>query len=69
MIFTEMKYQIILDLRRIGPHRNEDGFGIGVRCIVHLNEGDKNGFHYAYIQDMDENKGPVTIFIEDIGEK
>ena len=38
---------------------------VGVKCLVKL----EDRVCYAYIQEMKPNKGPVLVFVEELGEK
>ena len=43
---------------------------IGSKCLVTINEGPNSAFKYpAYIQDMQPDKGPVSVFVEVLGKR
>jgi OTU domain-containing protein 4 len=54
---TEMKF---------GWYRNNGELQVGVKCLVKLNPD--RSFH-AHIQEMSPDKGPVIVFVEELGEK
>ncbi|XP_023224853.1 putative bifunctional UDP-N-acetylglucosamine transferase and deubiquitinase ALG13 [Centruroides sculpturatus] len=43
-------------------------FAPGVKCLVRIEKDQAEPFH-AHIQEMDSNQGPVTVFVEELGEK
>lgn len=42
---------------------------VGSRCVINFNEQNKVIRRHGYIQQMTPNKGPVLVFVEEIGEK
>ena len=43
---------------------------IGSKCLVTIDEGPNPTFKYpAYIQDMQPDKGPVSVFVEVLGKR
>jgi len=51
---------------KFGWYRNNGEFQVGVKCLVKLNP--ERNFH-AHIQEMSPDKGPVIVFVEELGEK
>ena len=50
---------------RIGWFDNGE-LQVGVKCLLKMAE---NRCYHAHIQEMAPNKGPVIVFVEEIGEK
>ncbi|XP_069695112.1 deubiquitinase otu-like [Periplaneta americana] len=68
-IYRNIEFDIWNDYRReikFGWFRNNGELQVGVKCLVKLNS-DRN-FH-AHIQEMSPDKGPVIVFVEELGEK
>jgi OTU domain-containing protein 4 len=51
---------------KFGWYKNNGELQVGVKCLVKLTP-DRN-FH-AHIQEMSPDKGPVIVFVEELGEK
>ncbi|PSN53356.1 hypothetical protein C0J52_04093 [Blattella germanica] len=67
--YRNIEFDIWNDYRRelkFGWYRNNGEFQVGVKCLVKLNP--ERNFH-AHIQEMSPDKGPVIVFVEELGEK
>jgi OTU domain-containing protein 4 len=51
---------------KFGWYRNNGELQVGVKCLVKFNPD--RSFH-AHIQEMSPDKGPVIVFVEELGEK
>jgi OTU domain-containing protein 4 len=51
---------------KFGWYRNNGELQVGVKCLVNLNPD--RSFH-AHIQEMSPDRGPVIVFVEELGEK
>jgi len=62
-----MNIFVLVDIKKSSIFHNEI-LQIGSKCMVTIN-GNPNHRYPAYIQDMQPDKGPVTVFVEVLGEK
>jgi OTU domain-containing protein 4 len=66
-ILLKCSFDILYDTEmKFGWFKNNGELQVGVKCLVKLNP-DRN-FH-AHIQEMSPDKGPVIVFVEELGEK
>jgi hypothetical protein len=66
-ILVKCSFDILCDTEmKFGWYKNNGELQVGVKCLVKLNP-DRN-FH-AHIQEMSPDKGPVIVFVEELGEK
>lgn len=67
-IFRNVEFDVWVDYRRglrLGFFGSFNELRVGVKCLVKI--GDEA--HVAHIQEMAPDKGPVVVFVEDLGEK
>ncbi|KAF5904172.1 OTU domain-containing protein 4 isoform X1, partial [Clarias magur] len=70
--FRNVEYEVWLRSKRVQQRRDfcmaaGMHYKAGDKCQVRLNNTDR--FYSAYIQDVSADDGPVTVFIEELGEK
>ncbi|XP_033606451.1 OTU domain-containing protein 4 isoform X2 [Cryptotermes secundus] len=68
-IYRNIEFDIWNDFRKemkFGWYRNNGELQVGVKCLVKLNPD--RSFH-AHIQEMSPDRGPVIVFVEELGEK
>ncbi|MCJ8742049.1 hypothetical protein PDJAM_G00077760 [Pangasius djambal] len=70
--FRNVEYEVWLRSKRVQQRRDfcmaaGMHYKAGDKCQVRLNNTDR--FYSAYIQDVSPDNGPVTVFIEELGEK
>ncbi|XP_026776092.3 OTU domain-containing protein 4 isoform X1 [Pangasianodon hypophthalmus] len=71
-LFRNVEYEVWLRSKRVQQRRDfcmaaGMHYKAGDKCQVRLNNTDR--FYSAYIQDVSPDDGPVTVFIEELGEK
>ncbi|XP_017342289.1 OTU domain-containing protein 4 isoform X1 [Ictalurus punctatus] len=71
-LFRNVEYEAWLRSKRVQQRRDfcmaaGMHYKAGDKCEVRLNNTDR--FYSAYIQDVSPDDGPVTVFIEELGEK
>ncbi|MCI4387811.1 hypothetical protein PGIGA_G00078550 [Pangasianodon gigas] len=71
-LFRNVEYDVWLRSKRVQQRRDfcmaaGMHYKAGDKCQVRLNNTDR--FYSAYIQDVSPDDGPVTVFIEELGEK
>ncbi|XP_071949995.1 uncharacterized protein [Antedon mediterranea] len=71
-IYRNVEFDTWSDFKKQQQHREyliSAGmqYALGDKCLVHLDDASK--FYNAHIQDVSSSNGPVTVFIEEMGEK
>lgn len=68
-IFAINLYFILTGLRHLLNSWNDKELQVGSRCLVNFNENNHITKRHGYIQQMSPNKGPVVVYVEELGEK